>query len=157
MPIPTSPPKKAPQSPLKSVPVSPGANPLKKTPNDAKQRRAEGVLGMVQLTAGVLFQVPAFRPDAAALALHGGNLANEAAELAEHDERAAALLDKITTMGPYGGLISAIAAIGFQIAANHNLIRPGMLGTMEPNKLVDHVIGGESDKSPQPGNGAVAS
>ena len=122
--------------------------PTVKDTRTPKERRTDGVLGLCQLAAGLLFQIPTLRPDAAAIAYYAGPLANEAAELADTDERAAALLDKIADIGPMGAIVTVITSLGMQIAANHGIIKAGSFGTMTPDALIDTVVErGENDES----------
>jgi hypothetical protein len=122
-------------------------------PQTPHEKRAEGLSGWAQLGAAILFQVPALRPDAAVVAHYGPAFAEEAANLADEDERAAALLDKISGMGPYAALVSILAQAGMQVAVNHGFMRPGFMGTLPPEEFVtvvtiDKFVGESDDKPP---------
>lgn len=118
----------------------------------ARERREEGLAGWLQLGATLAFNVPRLRPDAAVIAYYGPGMAEEAAAIAEEDARAAALLDKIASMGPYSRLVTLVVAAGMQIAANHGLVKPGVMGTMKPDEFIDAVTrtdeGGDEDDKP---------
>jgi len=124
---------------------TPQAKPDSRTP---REKRVDGILGYAQVIAGVLFQAPPLRPDAAAIAYYAGPIANEAADIAENDERAARLLDKIAETGPYGALVMALGSLALQVAANHKLVSPGTFGTFPPDEIVKLVTEEEGDGKP---------
>ena len=117
--------------------------------NDAKsainERRAQGVRGWAQLAAGILYMVPPLRADAAAVVLHTPAIATEAANVADEDERAAALLDRIASVGPYGALITAVAGLAVQLAVNHGLLKPGVMGSHDPDALMSAMMEDNAD------------
>lgn len=127
----------------------PKAPPRKATPNtktpattpagDATRIavREEGVKGLFDLGAGValMLRSPA---DAGACVVHGPKVSYEVAVFAEQDEKIGALVDKLTALGPYAALFSAILPFGIQIAVNHGALQPGMFaqfGVMTPEAL----------------------
>lgn len=143
MAAPATPPRKTAGTPLRTVvdpPPKPAPKVETKTP---RQRRQEGLTELFQFGAALAMPFPAFRPDAAVIVQYGPALAEEAAAIADEDSRAAALLDRITTMGPYGKLLGITVQMGLQIAANHGLIKPGFMGTLPPRDFVTAVIGEE--------------
>lgn len=80
--------------------------------------REEGLNGLFQIAAaGCLMggQVA----DGAAVSTHGPNIAREAAQLAETNERMGRLLDYLTAVGPFAGLLAAAMPLGLQILVNH--------------------------------------
>lgn len=135
MAVPQTPPRKTPSAtPRPTVTIA--AVPKVLTPHE---KRAEGVTGWAQLGAAMMYQVPALRPDAAVIAHYGPAFAEEAANVADEDQRAAALLDKIAGMGPYAALVSILMQAGMQIAVNHGWMRAGAMGTLPPDQFVDAV------------------
>lgn len=73
--------------------------------------------------------------DVAAIGMHSGPIAAETAKLAESNEQIAGILDKLTEIGPYAGLITAITPLVAQIMVNHERMQPGSLGTVPPKTL----------------------
>lgn len=144
---PQTPPKKTPTTPAAPLRgVKPAPIPPKQTPHE---HRRDGLTGWLQLGSGLLYQVPPLRNDALVIAHFGPSFAEEAANLADDDERAARLLDKIADMGPYAALVMIALSAGMQIAANHGFVKPGVLGTMAPDDFANAVMG-EDDDNPSP-------
>src|SRR5271166_4624674 len=69
--------------------------------------RAEAVNGIFQLGAAA-FMLAKQYADAQAVSDHGENISIELAKIANDNEKMAQLIDKLTTVGPYAGLITAI-------------------------------------------------
>lgn len=105
-----------------------------------------GARGLVQLVAagfGILAAVtrrPEFVADSATLSIHGEALAQGVGEAAAGDERLARVLEKALQVGPYGALLAPVMTIGAQIAVNHGILKPGVMGTKEPQVLIDHIV-----------------
>lgn len=76
--------------------------------------------------------------DALAVAEHGPGLAAAAAQTARERPEVAAVLDKLTAIGPYGLLIGAMIPLAAQIAANHDVLPPAinkMLGVKSKDEM----------------------
>lgn len=146
---PQAPPKKTPGPSTNGAPlrgVKPAPVPAKLTPHE---HRRDGLTGWLQLGSSLLYQASPFRNDALVIAHFGPPFAEEAANLADDDERVARLLDKIADMGPYAALVMIAVSAGMQIGANHGLVKPGVLGTMAPDDFAAAVLGeGDDDSSP---------
>ena len=87
------------------------------------------------LTAMLGTVMPAFRYDSMAFSLHGEAVAVALADTAETVPAVAALLERAGKVGPYGALVTAMTPLVVQLAANHNMIRPGMMGTLDRENL----------------------
>lgn len=119
-PVPTPPPqKRQPRTP----------KPPKETPELAERRlasRQESLEGLFKLAAtGCL--LAGQTADAGACFKHGPPISHEVAELAEDNEQVAKLVDWLTHVGPYAGVIAAVLPFGLQIWVNHN---PSMAGPL---------------------------
>ena len=107
--------------------------------------RAEAVSGLFQMGAAVCIMVKQL-PDSAAISEHGDNVSIECAKLAETDERFANVIDKLTSVGPYAGLMTAIMPLMVQLAVNHKRMEAGALGTVEPEVLAAKVKADMAEK-----------
>jgi hypothetical protein len=96
-------------------------------PNDKRKDRVEGVNGIFQL-AGLGFIMTGQFADAGAVSLHGPAISNEVVNLAEGDDRIAAVVDKLLQVGPYAGLVAAVMPLVLQILANHKIVPADKLG-----------------------------
>lgn len=112
-------------------------------PEPQPLNREQSVLGIFQMLAMPL--TVASPADAAALLYHGPMIAQATAQTAANDPRFAALLDKVLNAGPYSLLLAAIAPLGIQIAANHGLIKPGMMGAIDKDELINIVLSPDTD------------
>lgn len=61
--------------------------------------------------------------DAGAIGLHWPNIAHEAAQVAETDEKIAKALDYLLEVGPYGNLIVVTLPFVAQILVNHKILK----------------------------------
>jgi hypothetical protein len=104
--------------------------------------RAEAVDGIFQI-AGTVLVVTKNYADAGAIAIHKDNISIEVAKVADENEKFAALLDRLTAVGPYAGLLTAVLPLAMQLAANHGRIDPlkagGLMGVQSPEALVAQV------------------
>jgi hypothetical protein len=77
--------------------------------------------------------------DAGAISQHGPAIAHEMALIAETDDKVAGFLDRLTTVGPYAGLMKAAIPLALQIAVNHKRLPAdkltGTMGVMNPADL----------------------
>jgi len=113
---------------------------VSETAQEASQRRAEGVQGLMQLGAGLCLALSArggdaFKADAYTLAANSEPFGSACASVAAENPGFAAALDKITQAGPYAALMTIAVPMVTQIVRNH---RPAMKlpGTSNPADLV---------------------
>lgn len=144
-----------------------GAPPKRRTPGksatatrSSRPRTTTGpdyrpsVAGLLQLPAFGLGMAARFNPvfalDAAALALHTPNIADAVHDLAVNDGRVAAILERITQVGPYGALLTALMPLALQLMANHGLAKPNdAMGILSPEQLVA-ALGGDNANGGNP-------
>lgn len=88
---------------------------------EKRAERADGVNGLFQLGA-FGFVMAGQVADAGACAEHGPRIANEAAALAEQNERVAKVVDYVTAIGPFAALFAAVMPFGLQLLLNHGRI-----------------------------------
>jgi hypothetical protein len=102
------------------------------------------IIGLFQIPAGILsiagMRRPVFAADAAAITIHGPNIADALDKLAQERPEIAAILERVLQVGPYGVLIAAVAPLTLQILANHDALPPGALGTVPPAELVSQFV-----------------
>jgi hypothetical protein len=129
----------------------------------------DDVLGLIQLVAAPVFVLgtrnDVFLADAAAINQQAPEIARAVGDLAEKNERVARVLEKLAEVGPYGALLAAVAPLAFQVATNHGLLPPGVVGTVDPVSLAatidptvrERVAGDQADDqaSQQTGNVGV--
>lgn len=99
--------------------------------------RQEGVDGLFQMAAAGCLMAKQYA-DAQACAEYGPKIAEETAKLAEQNEGVARVLDYITQIGPYAGLLTAVLPFGLQILANHGRVPASALtalGVKDPQIL----------------------
>lgn len=73
--------------------------------------------------------------DAEAISQHGEKIATELAVLADQNEAVGQLIDRLTEVGPYAGIIAAVSPLILQILVNHDKAKPGVMGTVSPKLL----------------------
>jgi hypothetical protein len=104
--------------------------------------RAEAIDGIFQI-AGTACVVTKNYADAGAIALHKDAIALETAKVADANEKVAALIDKLTSVGPYAGLLTAVLPLALQLAANHGRIDAtktgGLMGIQTPEVLAAQI------------------
>lgn len=109
----------------------------------------ETIKGILAIPAGAL--VMKYPADAATLIVNMDSLANAGQKIAEHDERAAALLEKLTEAGPYAETVALIATMTAQFLVNHGKLKAGIVpGTKSPDELIESVLG-PANPTPPPG------
>jgi uncharacterized protein with beta-barrel porin domain len=127
----------APAAPKEGKPRTAGASAASKGTLAAQNRqtaREEGLNGLVQIGSAVCIMTKNYA-DAGALTEHGPNVSHEIAALAEENENVANVIDKLTAMGPYAGLITAIMPLAIQLLINHDRIKPDAAGLMGANVM----------------------
>lgn len=121
---------KGPRGPQNAPGRKPGTPVTRQTKTDYKA----GIEGLLQLAAfGVSFSAPY---DAAAIVYHSTPIAIALNDLAQVKPEVARVLDKILAAGPYGAVLSAVVPLIVQLLTNHGKAPVGMLGSVEPAKLV---------------------
>lgn len=131
----------------------------KSTPNKATAAKgpdyAQIVMGLMQIPAaglalgGQISRSPALVADAAAMAIHTVPLANAVDQVARENSQVAAILDKISVVGPYSALLGAVIPFAMQIMVNHTGRQvpeqvTAATGVMSRDSLIAHVAGKES-------------
>lgn len=143
--------KTAPPPPRKSTS---GRKPPPRSPRKPDYR--QGIVSLLSLPAGILGAAGAglgrreLVADAATVMTHAPALADGLNELAGLDARVAGVLDRVLAAGPYGALVGALVPAFAQIAANHGMIRPGSLGTADPETLIAQFGGGDGASTHDP-------
>lgn len=97
-------------------------------------KRVEGVNGVFQL-AGLACMTTGNLADAAAIGQHGPNVSVELAKIAETNEKVGRIIDRLTDMGPYGALVTALMPLVTQILVNHKVMQPGVMGSVPRETL----------------------
>src|SRR3954470_19906548 len=62
--------------------------------------------------------------DGMTIGIHAGNMAEALNTTAQHDDKLAKLLDKLSTVGPYSLVITAVLTPVAQVLANHGVVAP---------------------------------
>lgn len=121
--------------PAKSRPSVSSTTTKKTTETDITKKRAEALSGLGQIVQAGLIAGKQYA-DAGALGIHWDNISKEVATLAEKQESVAKLIDPLLQAGPYAALIAVVLPLGLQLAVNHGIGNPGMMGTV-PKELLD--------------------
>lgn len=131
---------------MTTAPARPTTRQPKADPEPQPLNRKQAVQGLFQAPALALFMASQSAPndnlktallaDSATVTHYGEGIAEGAAILAANDPRFAAALDKIISFGPYGVFLTPVVQMFLQLAANHNQIKPGMAGTVEPENMI---------------------
>lgn len=125
-----------------------GRKPPPRKPSKPDYR--QGIVSLLSLPAGILGAAGAglgrreLVADAATIMMHAPPIADGLNELAGLDARVAGVLDRVLAAGPYGALVGALVPAFAQIAANHGMIRPGALGTHDPEEIIGAFGGGHA-------------
>src|SRR4051812_38170082 len=85
------------------------------------EKRTNGLLGLAQLGQGLCMATGQYA-DAAAIGMHFPAIAPELAKVAENAPIIAAPIDFLIEAGPYAALLSVVAPLALQVAANHGWI-----------------------------------
>jgi hypothetical protein len=102
------------------------------------QQRYENVNGFFQLAAvGAVMR--GWHADAGALEIHGPPISTEIVTLAEANDSIGKIVDYLGTVGPYTGLVMAVAKLAMQLAVNHNRLPAtaggASMGIVSPDAL----------------------
>lgn len=102
------------------------------------------LLGLAQLPqmalglAARIFNRPKLALDGLAVGIHAPVIADALNETAKTEAQAAALLDKLMVVGPWGLVIAAALPLGAQFLVNHEVAAANSaLGTLTPEELVE--------------------
>lgn len=75
--------------------------------------------------------------DGMTVGVHAPNVANALNTTAQDDDKLAKILDKLTVVGPYSLVITALMVPVGQVLANHGVIAPNAeMGILDPDTLV---------------------
>ncbi len=125
--------------PRKRRPRAPGTTRQRSTKRDSTNY-TESITALFQIPAFSLTLAgrnnPVYLADAAALMIHGPNVANALNQLAQERPEVAAMLDKVLQVGPYGVLLAAVTPMIVQIMTNHKMVPIGIMGARHPDLLV---------------------
>lgn len=135
MPItaPSAPPKGRTRTAAKPAPP---ANVMQVPLSKQAQERSAGLQGWAQIGA-MLCLSRGMYADAGAISVHAESICDEAARLADKEEKIAKGLDWLTMTGPYAALVGVSVQFGMQILVNHDRMKvpPGMDGVMPKEAL----------------------
>jgi hypothetical protein len=102
-----------------------------------------GIMGLMQLPAGVLafagMNKPELAADAATITVYAPGIADALNELAKERPEVAAVLDRVLSVGPYGLVIAAVMPMVLQILANHGVLPAGLMGTVPKEAMLQHM------------------
>src|SRR5271155_3354255 len=122
MPIgaPAAPPPKGPKAPGQPKPKSLASEKI-------QDSREEGLQGIAQIVTAGLILTKNY-PDAGAVDMHAPDIAHEVAVLANDNEKVGNIVDRITGLGPYAALLTAVMPLAIQLLVNHDRIQPTAAG-----------------------------
>jgi hypothetical protein len=89
--------------------------------------REEGLNGIAQIGTALLILSKNYA-DAGAVDMHAEAISHEVAVLAEDNENIGNIIDRITAMGPYAGLLTAVMPLAMQLLVNHDRIQANAAG-----------------------------
>lgn len=102
----------------------------------------EGVTQFLSMPAAILGVVGSqtnnipLVADAKVVNDYAPHIATAVNDLAHERPEVAAVLDRVLKAGPYAALMGAVVPMAMQILANHNILKPGMGGTMTAEQVV---------------------
>jgi hypothetical protein len=92
-----------------------------KLASEKTAERESGLVGLGQI-ACVPLMLTGNMADCGAVAMHWPGVAHETAVIAETNANVARVVDFVTAVGPFAGLLAAIMPLTIQIMVNHNRI-----------------------------------
>lgn len=121
-----------------------------KTPGTTASRKkksygtdyTEGVTQLLSMPAAILGIVGSqtnnlpLVADAKVVDHYAPHIATAVNDLAQERPEVAAVLDRVLKAGPYAALMGAVVPMAMQILANHNILKPGMGGTMSAEQVL---------------------
>jgi hypothetical protein len=153
----SAPPKRAPQAepaeepkpkrgrPPKAEQARVAEAPAPEATPAATARRAEAIAENVAIIGGVLTMagtasgMKALKADGYFLTHAATSLGTAAAEVARHEPGFAKWLDKSGGGGKavaYMALFGCVSSLGAQLAVNHGILKPGLMGTAAPEEII---------------------
>lgn len=102
----------------------------------------EGVTQLLTMPAAILGIVGSqtnnipMVADAKVVSDYAPHIATAVNDLAQERPEVAAVLDRVLKAGPYAALMGAVVPMAMQILANHNILKPGMGGTMTAEQVL---------------------
>jgi len=134
-------------------------NPRKRRPNKAGSKRPGGgrrrkssvnYAGIVHdlimsvatplMIGGAALQNVSMTADGWLLADRAGPIATAMGDIAAQDARIAAALEKVAEVSPYAALTAAVMPAIPQLLVNHGVLRPGIMGTIDPQAIADQMF-----------------
>jgi hypothetical protein len=122
------------------------AAPVPEATPEVTAKRAENVAETFQIVGGALELIgksaksKSFRADGLFLTYAAPKIGDAVAGVAKYDPAMARLVDKSGGGGKvtaYLGLFAVTASLGAQIAANHRLLKPGLMGSVSADEIID--------------------
>jgi hypothetical protein len=117
----------------------------RKAPSPPETRPADAVRGLLQIPATAVVivgqrvgSVPLVA-DGATILVHGPAFAEAVEEIANHDPRVMAMLEKLVAFGPYGMFVTVCVMMGAQFRRNHDETNAAILegfGAVPPEKII---------------------
>ena len=114
-------------------------------PASSRTNVVEAIRGILQMPATAMIvvgqrtgSVPLVA-DGATILVHGPMLANAIEDVANHDPRVMAMLEKLISFGPYSALVMATIVIGAQFTMNHEAAPAQILegfGAVPPENII---------------------
>ena len=141
-------------SPKPSKPAPQPATPEVQAARKQNATETAQMLGSVLVVAGKGTNSTALRADGYILVNGAEALGEAAAEVAKYDPTIARLLDKSAggKVTAWLGLFGVAMSLGAQIATNHGLVQPGMMGSVAPQDIVDAFEKPAEEPTGEPGN-----
>lgn len=94
-----------------------------------------GAVGMLGTSTGSV----ALKADGYLLAHLAPSLGAAAAEVAKYEPALARMLDKKAggKVAAYAALFACVSSLGTQLAVNHGMLKPGLMGSTAPEKIIE--------------------
>jgi hypothetical protein len=117
----------------------------RKAPSPPETRPADAVRGLLQIPATAVVMVGQrvgsvpLVADGATILVHGPAFAEAVEEIANHDPRVMAILEKLVSFGPYGMFVTVCVVAGAQFRRNHDETNAAILegfGAVPPEKII---------------------
>ena len=113
-------------------------NPIVTAKRAAAAEETFRLAGTCLLVVGKITHMPSFCADGFVVNANAGPLASALADVAAVEPQIARWLDKAPSakVSAWLGLATVVGGLGLQAAANHKLIRPGVMGTSDPADII---------------------
>ena len=117
----------------------------RKAASPPETRPADAVRGLLQIPATAVVKVGQrvgsvpLVADGATVLVHGPAFAEAVEEIANHDPRVMAMLEKLVAFGPYGMFVTVCVIMGAQFRRNHDEANAAILegfGAIPPDKII---------------------